>query len=210
MELQQPIPIAGEPDWEWRVARLFPPRGKWSEADYLHLPDNRGVELANGCLEFLPMPNEEHQLIAAFLYRALYEYSQQQRLGLALFAGIPVRTEPEKMRQPDIAYLTREKAGARKGRFWDGADLVVEVVSPSPDDRKRDLKDKREEYAQGSIPEYWIVDPQDGSITVLALEGAAYREHGTFRAGSEAASLRLPGFTVAVDAVFAAAEVAFE
>jgi Uma2 family endonuclease len=151
-----------------------------------------------------------HQLIAGELYRAVQDYVRPRQLGLVLYMGIPVRTRPGTMRQPDVVFLSRERAGARKGRFWDGADLVIEVVSPAPDDRRRDLKDKREEYAQGGIPEYWIVDPQERLIAVLSLDGTAYREHGRFGAGSEASSVRLSGFAVSVDAVFAAAEVSFE
>ena len=46
-------------------------------------------------------------------------------------------------------------------RYWLGADLVVEVVSP--DRPERDLVDKRIDYAvrQAGIPEYWVVDPRD-------------------------------------------------
>ena len=43
-------------------------------------------------------------------------------------------------------------------RFWLGADVVVEVVSP--DDLGRDLVVKRADYAEAAIPEYWIVDPR--------------------------------------------------
>jgi hypothetical protein len=69
----------------------------------------------------------------------------------------------------------------RQNAYWTGADLVIEVVSP--DDPQRDLVTKRSEYAQAGIPEYWIVDPQTETITVLRLEDARYVEHGVFRPG---------------------------
>ncbi len=43
----------------------------------------------------------------------------------------------------------------------------------------RDLVEKREEYARAGIPEYWIVDPEQGQITVLALDGTGYAVHGS-------------------------------
>ena len=43
------------------------------------------------------------------------------------------------------------------------------MVSDGEENRKRDLVTKREEYAQASIPEYWIVDPALKTITVLQL-----------------------------------------
>jgi Uma2 family endonuclease len=80
----------------------------------------------------------------------------------------------------------------------------MEVVSDSPDDRERDLVTKRAEYARARIPEYWIVDPQEGRITVLRLEGDRYVVHGEFLKGSKASSVLLPGFVVDVTEAFAA------
>ena len=82
--------------------------------------------------------------------------------------------------------------------FWDGADLVMEIVSE--DDRRRDLEIKREEYAQAGIPEYWIVDPQEEMITVLVLKPRkkTYMVHGVFGKGDRATSKLLPGFSVDV------------
>src|SRR6516162_5863516 len=87
--------------------------------------------------------------------------------------------------------------------FWDGADLVMEIVSE--DDRRRDLEIKRQEYAQAGIPEYWIVDPQEQRVIVLTLDGQSYRVHGEFVPGMQATSVLLPAFAVDVEAVFAVA-----
>ena len=57
-------------------------------------------------------------------------------------------------------------ADPRRGnRFWLGADLALEVVSA--DKPERDLVEKRGDYAEGRVPEYWIVNPQTETITVL-------------------------------------------
>ena len=60
---------------------------------------------------------------------------------------------------------------------------------------------KRVEYADARIPEYWIVDPQTETITVLRLTDAGYVEHGVFKRGATASSALFPDFTVSVDAV---------
>ena len=85
-------------------------------------------------------------------------------------------------------------------RFWLGADVVVEVVSP--DDPGRDLVVKRADYAEAAIPEYWIVDPRVETVTVLTLAGGAYVEHGVFSRGEAATSPLLDGLTIAVTAMF--------
>jgi Uma2 family endonuclease len=88
----------------------------------------------------------------------------------------------------------------RQNRFWLGADLVVEIVSP--DKPERDLIEKRHDYAEAHMPEYWIVDPRDETITVLRLENRIYVEHGVFRRGSQAMSALLEGLQVEVSAIF--------
>ena len=60
------------------------------------------------------------------------------------------------------------------------------------------LSQKREEYAQAGIPEYWIVDPELGQIIVLTLEDRIYVVHGEFKRGDQATSKLLPGFAVDV------------
>jgi len=104
-------------------------------------------------------------------------------------------------RQPDIIFMLAGHA-ARRGRdYWEGADLVMEVISPGG--RTRDLRRKRLEYAAAGIPEYWIIDPKLARITVLRLEGDHYVVHGEFRPGELATSVLLKGFTVDVAAALA-------
>lgn len=77
---------------------------------------------------------------------------------------------------------------------------MLEVISP--DDPNRDKKRKRKEYAEVGIPEYWIVNPLDETITVLQLDGAEYIEHGVFKRGDTAMSALIEGFVVGVNGVF--------
>jgi Uma2 family endonuclease len=203
---------AAEPAWE--IAYLFPPQGSWTEDDYLALEDHYGshvrVELCNGRLEVLPVPTEPHQLIIAFLWRSLDAFINLHAAGVTLFSGIRVRLRVGKhikFREPDIVYMKAEHATRRHKQFWEGADLVMEVVSGDPKDRNRDWRTKPKDYAAAGIPEYWIVDPYKKVIRVLVLRGKTYRCHGDFKPGSRATSPLLPGFSVSVSEVFAAAAV---
>ena len=82
----------------------------------------------------------------------------------------------------------------------------MEIVSESKDDRERDVVEKRKDYAQAGIPEYWIVDPETETITVLTLLAGQteYAVHGEFKPGRTATSKLLDGFAVDVAACFAA------
>jgi Uma2 family endonuclease len=196
LTLVTPRSKPGEPTWE--VARFFPVQGEWTESAYLALQTNQLVELSEGNLELLPMPTDYHQAIVGFLYETLIAFVKAFAPGKVRFSPLPVRLWNGKYREPDILYMRKENLH-RITHYWEGADLVMEVVSPTNPDHDRDIK--RREYAQAGIPEFWIIDVIQRHILVLALEGKEYREHGQFGPGSVATSVLLPGFTVPVDDV---------
>jgi Uma2 family endonuclease len=196
----------GEPTWD--VAALFPAQGTWRESDYFALEGFRDgvhplLELVNGHLEVLPMPTELHQFIMLFLVEVLRAYTQVHAPGAVLCAGMKVRLRSGAYREPDVLYIKAEHAHRRRNEYWEGADLVMEIVSSSPKDRQRDLEEKRLDYARARIPEYWLIDPEERWIRVLTLKGRTYRVHGEFGPGAQATSVLLPGFAVAVDTVLA-------
>ena len=183
----------------------LPRQGAWSDEGYLWLTDysRRLIEFTDGYIEELSMPTSTHQAILAFLYELLRDYLRP-RGGIVMFAALRMRIREGKFREPDILLLRHRSDPRYQDRYWLGADLVAEVVSP--DDPQRDLVEKRADYAEGGIPEYWIVDPRDDTITVLVLQRDAYIEHGVFRRGQTATSPLLEGFTADVTAVFDAPE----
>ena len=85
------------------------------------------------------------------------------------FAPLRVRIRDGKFREPD-PLLVRDADGRRcRDDYWLGADPVMEVVRP--EDPDRELVEKRFDYAEAGIPEYWIVYPIDEAVTVLVLAG---------------------------------------
>jgi Uma2 family endonuclease len=189
----------GTPTWE--IACLYPKQGAWTEADYLSLQTNHPIELSEGCLEFLPMPTFYHQDLVAFVYQQLWAFVVKHNLGRVNFAPLRVRTGKGTYREPDVVFVKPERVKSVHSAP-DGADLVVEVVSPGEESRDRDLEIKRKEYALCGISEYWIVDPEKGTVTVLALDGETYRVHGAFTKGQSADSVLLKGFALDVTALF--------
>ena len=192
----------GEPTWD--VARLFPAQGCWTEQDYLELNPNRWVEFSHGFVEFLATPTLTHQLAALYLYRVLESYVSTNRLGTALAGPYRVRLWEGKYREPDVLFVEAKHASRLGEHYCKGADLVMEIVSDGEDSHRLDRETKREEYAKARIPEYWIVDPEQGRITVLALDGRSYKVLGEFSRGQIAISKLLPEFSVDVTRAMAA------
>jgi Uma2 family endonuclease len=187
--------------WKDLLEDILPPQGEWSQEEYLVLTDhrNRLIEFTDGFLEVLPMPTDKHQNILEFLYQVFFLFIKP-RGGKVHFAPVRLRIRPDKFREPDLMLLLLATDSRRQNRFWLGADLALEVVSE--DKPERDLVDKRGDYAEARVPEYWIVNPETETITVLRLRGDAYEEAGRFKRGETALSGLLPDFAVAVDAVF--------
>ena len=180
---------------------LQPLQGLWTEAQYLKLTDqsNHLIEFTDGYIEVLPMPTKYHQAISRLLFLALLVVVE--RIGGDLFyAPLRVQVRPGKFREPDLLLVLDKNDPRAQNEFWLGADLVVEIVSP--DKPKRDTEEKPLDYAEAGIPEYWIVNPLDDTITVLTLQGDAYAPHGLFQRGDTATSQLLAGFEVSVNAVF--------
>jgi Uma2 family endonuclease len=188
-------------EYRQAVLELLPPQGGWSEDEYLWLTDhsNRLVEFTDGYIEVLPGPTQEHQVILSTLNDEFKGFVRPQG-GIVIFAPLRVRIRARKFREPDLLLLLDRNDPRGENRYWHGADLALEVVSP--DKPERDLIEKRFDYAEAGIPEYWIVNPLNQTITVLTRRGEGYVEHGVFARGMRATSVLLPCFAISVDAVF--------
>jgi Uma2 family endonuclease len=130
-----------------------------------------------------------------FIFRIIYVLMQKIG-GKAYYAPLRLYVAPDRFREPDILLVVNKNDPRRADRYWTGADLVLEVVSP--DDPDRDWVQKHQDYATAGIPEYWIVDPQQECIAVFTLSEGAYTEHGLFKRGETATSILLPSLTVPV------------
>lgn len=201
----RPTPtLTTQEELEALLPEILPAQGEWTEEQYLWLTDdtNRLIEFTDGCLEVLPMPTDLHQTILLYLYERFHAFLRPVG-GKVLVAALRLRIRAGKFREPDLLLLRDANDSRRQNRFWLGADLVLEVVSP--DKPERDLVTKRGDYAEAGISEYWIVNLETETITVLRLAEGAYVEHGTYGRGTRATSALLEGFGVEVDAVFDAA-----
>ena len=179
----------------------LPPQGAWRDGEYLWLTDRtaRLIEFTDGWLEELPMPTSAHQAVLLFLYDLFRTYLGS-RGGVVMVAPLRMRVREGKFREPDVLLLRDRNDPRFEDRYWLGADLVAEVVSPANPDR--DLVEKRADYAEAGVPEYWIADPRDETLRVLRLDNRAYRQAGIYRRGEVAPSASLEGLRVEVAAVF--------
>ncbi|MFL5732786.1 MAG: Uma2 family endonuclease [Chloroflexia bacterium] len=193
----QPVELKLVPDADGLEVDMATLQGLWTEQQYLKVTDqtNHLIEFTDGVIEILPMPTQKHQAILQFLFLAILPRIKHIG-GRVYFAPLRLRIREGKFREPDLLLVLDAHDTRQQNRFWLGADLVMEVVSS--DNPERDTKVKRVDYAEAGIPEYWIVNPEDQTITVLKLEGGTYVEHAVAGRGETAISALLEGFAVGV------------
>lgn len=164
-------------------------------------------ELFNGELIKVPPESGLNVEIATFLlvkFALMLGYQRTRGHGLE----IEVRGEP-KNRYPDLTIIQPEHVQLLKQRNTIRLNmapplLVVEIVSPGELQRDRDYVAKRMQYQDRGIPEYWIVDPQQENVLVLALTDAIYTEINTFQGNEFVRSPQLGELTITAAQIIAA------
>ena len=145
--------------------------------EYLALPEHRGLEeVVDGRVEPLPTPSHDHNDAAFRLATLVLGPALPPHLRLILGpTGTLIRRSPLRVREPDLKII--RWAHCRPGHtFVDTPPvLVVEVISPLHG-RRRDLVEKRHDYATAGVPSYWVVDLDNVSVHVLELTGGHYRD----------------------------------
>lgn len=144
-------------------------------------------ELVDGTLVEMPTESTLNTQIAVFLLTVFLQMGiSAKRVGIK--HQIAVKSRKVSAREPDLVIHSEESisaiAGAPQAIIKLGMPLplaVVEIVSPGDANHQRDYEDKRWEYAKRGIPEYWLIDPERQTITVLTLVEQQYVEHGVFQ-----------------------------
>lgn len=150
-------------------------------ADLESLPDDgHRYELLDGTLLVTPSPGFSHQTVLGQLHLRLQAACPRDlRVILAPFA---VLLTPSTELQPDLLVAPRSSFTAKN---LPGPPLLaVEIRSPSTALIDRTLK--RAAYARHGVPSYWLVDPDPGAPSILALElhGEDYAE-AAYAVGTE-------------------------
>ena len=179
------------------ASTLTDTRPECTEAEYLDITE-RGFEYVDGRLEELPVPTALHQDLIYLFCSMIVAHSSRRHMK---FAGYRLHTVDGRYREPDVMYVADLSAWQQKAAV--AADLAIEVVSDGASNRRRDHDVKRDEYERAGIAEYWIVDPQEKTVTRLSLKDGTYAEETS--ADGVLTSAVLPGFAINAATVWAEA-----
>jgi Uma2 family endonuclease len=173
------------------VTSALPRSRPLTYADLDDMPDDgHRYELIDGTLIVTPAPRMLHQRVVVNLVGLLRESCPSE---LEVFvAPFDVVLGAHTVMQPDV--LVARRAELTEHNLPAAPVLAVEVLSSST--RRIDLGTKRLAFEAAGVPSYWVVDPDEPSLTVFELDGAAYREVALI-VGPETWESTLP-FTVRV------------
>ncbi len=134
------------------------------------MPDTeRGCELVRGkIIKYMPAGNL-HGIIALKIGRIVGNFVEDNDLGVVIAAetGFLISRNPDTVRAPDAAFISNEKLaeyGITEKFFPDAPDLAIEVVSPN--DKKREIEDKVQDYLAAKVKLVWIIYPQKQIVAV--------------------------------------------
>ena len=132
--------------------------------------DGHRYELVEGTLVVTPAPDAEHQICIANLLVALGTGAGEEHFVVPARFGFFVSEVT--YFEPDIVVALDSEVG--DDRLERTPLLLIEVCSWST--RLVDLGTKRLAYEAFGVPEYWLVDPDEPSLTVLRLVEGRYEE----------------------------------
>jgi Uma2 family endonuclease len=162
--------------------------------EYLETPETvLPRELAFGVLRVAEAPTLFHQRVVRDVTVALHTFVREHRLGEVVPAPIDVILDHDAalVVQPDVLFVSSERAHIMGERLTAAPDLVVEVLSPHP--RIGRLEERVSWFAKYGVRECWLVDLKRREFVLLGFANGLVAERTLLIGHQRIASAVLPG-----------------
>ncbi len=176
---------------------------KLTYEEFRRLPeDGRRYELIHGEVLLTPSPNVGHQAALRNLSTSLVNYLAKNPLGQIFFAPLDVRLGADTALQPDLIFISKDRAGIIQEDFIMGPpDLVAEILSPST--AAHDRATKLQIYAEAGVNEVWLIDPRARTVEILKRQGNKYLFDVILAANQVLSSGLFPAWQLPLNELFA-------
>ena len=173
---------------------------KWTYEDLLLLDDGKRHEIIDGELVVNAAPNLRHQAVVRRLTVIISNWLETHPVGEIWASPIDVLFSDFEVVEPDLVYVSNERAGILNVKNIKGApDLLVEVLSDST--RRMDEITKRKLYETRGVAEYWILDPEIDVVKVY--RGGTRVAELSLEHGDTLTTPLLPGLEIPLAKIFA-------
>lgn len=179
-------------------------------ADYLTWSATSGNELIDGIayVREPPAPSRLHQEMIVELGRQIANALVGDTGRRAYFAPFDVRLpkgsdadeQIDTVVQPDILIVCNLRKLDDRGMHG-APDWILEVLSPST--ASYDRTTKLSAYERAGVPEIWLLNPADRTVTIHRLAGARYAQPVTLALRGQTAIAAVPGVSIDWDRLIA-------
>ena len=156
-------------------------QGLFTLKDYYALPEDQRAELIDGVLYNMTAPSLAHQTVALQIaHQFLLCMDAFEKQGCEVFVSpvdVQLDRDERTMVEPDVVVLC-DMEKAIKRCIYGAPDFVLEVLSPTT--RRKDMLIKLNKYWNAGCREYWIVDPEQFTVTVYDFDGEETAVYYTF------------------------------
>jgi Uma2 family endonuclease len=144
-----------------------PPR--MSLREWASMPEDDEGELVDGHLVEEEVPELRHEAIVSWLVGALRAWIIG-RGGFVFGSEFKLGVRPGRGRKPDVSvYLPGGPAPRGRSLVCVPPGIIVEVISASPRDARRDRVEKADEYAAFGVRFYWLIEPTERTLELFEL-----------------------------------------
>jgi Uma2 family endonuclease len=174
-------------------------------ADLDDYPDDDGnrYELIEGELLVSRAPGIPHQLVLQNLQVSLVNYLSTHPIGRIVPSAGAIFSDFDAV-IPDLVFVRNDRWNqiVANNRFVAAPDLVLEILSPGTENRRRDLELKKDLYSKYGVQEYWVVDQENRSVAVYQLKQGTLEESSVLRGDDAIQSVVLPDLRLKVSTIF--------
>lgn len=178
---------------------------RWTISDLEGFPDNGNrYEIIDGELFVTPAPHLDHQDVAGAIYAELRTWSLQSGIGKPVMTPGVIFSESDAV-IPDVIWISHERRAQLiddSGHLTGAPELIIEVLSNTEKDKKRDLETKLKLYSVQGVSEYLIFEREQQLIEIYRRENGVLKKAMTLFKGDQLTSPLLPGFSVEVGSLF--------
>lgn len=138
--------------------------------DIYALPQGRRAELIDGKMYMMAPPKRMHQKISALLHHQIITYIEEKHGDCEAYAApfaVFLNEDDRNYVEPDISVICDKNKLTEEGCAG-APDWIIEIVSPGS--HSIDYKIKLFKYRYAGVREYWIVNPETGTVLVYDFE----------------------------------------
>jgi Uma2 family endonuclease len=159
-------------------------------------------ELVEGRLVEEEMARPSHEAVVSWIQHRLTGWVEL-RDGQVFGSEAKFAVGARRGRKPDISVFFEIPRLSDDGPICTPPDVMVEIVSPTPRDGRRDRVEKLHEYAAFGVRWYWIVDPRLRTFEILRLSDDGHYANLLSAAEGVVDVPGCEGLTLDIDALWA-------